>query len=152
MKVKNGFIFVETIVVLTVTMVSLMALYGSYILVMKSAENKKYYDNINDVYKVNIAKKMLLTNPANGIYPQNKCINIMQSDCTGVLEGLGVTHVIITDTDSIRDLTRTNHEVMKNSFKRYLQILSTREKNSKFIIIVRDEDGKKHYASLKYGG
>lgn len=160
MKEKNGFIFIETIVVLTVTMVSLLTLYNGFILVMKSAENKKYYDNINDVYKAKIVRNMLkeadfiLSSGDYAMYTSSNCNSIMESDCSSVINNLKIDYIIFTKNNT-NELSQTNAnpQIFKNTFKKYL---STLDNDSRYIIVImirEDNQGKdkRYYAAVKYG-
>ncbi len=164
MKEKNGFIFIETIVVLTVTMVSLLTLYDAYALVLKSASSKQYNDNINDIYKVNIVKNMLLSEnypcpTVSGnynLYTSENCGSVMNNDCGEILDEFDIKQVIFTRTlvsqNTIKNLISygklNNGNVFTNSLNRYISNLDLK---AKYIIIVREVDDKKYYASLKCG-
>lgn len=65
---KNGFVFVETIVVLTVTMVILLTLYNSYVVILKNIQSRQYFNNMNDIYKAHIVKKMFKNEKGNPNY------------------------------------------------------------------------------------
>ena len=145
---KKGFIFIETIIVMTVAMICLISLYSGYSLIIKNIENKKYYDNINDVYKVNIVKKMLNNNITTDNYiniASNECDLYMNNNCFEVLSNLDITNVIITSND-LTKLYKLNDKTFTNSFNRYVKTL---DKDARQIIIIREKDNKRYYASLK---
>lgn len=144
MKDKNGFIFIETIIVLTITMVTLLALYNGYSLIIKSVENRKYYENINDVYKANVVKKMLNTDESNLVI-DNNCFNYMDLNCSEILDNLNISKVLITDNV----LNIINNNDYSNSLRKYVKTLN---KDTKYLIIIREDNNKKYYASLKLGG
>ena len=50
MKEKNGFVFVESVVVLVVVALSLSMLISSYALVKRKTQEKEYYDKASDKY------------------------------------------------------------------------------------------------------
>lgn len=143
---KDGYIFIETIIVLTVTMVCLLSLYNGYSLTVNSIENRKYFDNINDVYKTNIAKKMLNQNVDEVIIDKNNCINYMDKDCNLILENLEIDNVYITN--NVENIINSESKEYKNSLKRYLRTL---DNDTKYIIISRSEKENMYYASLKLG-
>lgn len=146
---KKGFIFIETIIVLTITMVCLVSLYSGFNLVIKNIENKKYYDNINDIYKVNIAKKLINNNTSTNQYldiTENNCVYYMDSNCALVFNNLGINHFVITGND-VSKLYDFKDEVFTNSFVKYIKTL---DKDSNHVIIIRKEDNRNFYASLKY--
>jgi hypothetical protein len=51
---RKEFVFIETIVVLVVVMVIMIGIYSSYSIINRNATKREKYDNINDIYKVNL--------------------------------------------------------------------------------------------------
>lgn len=149
MKNKNGFVFVETIIVLTVTMVSLILLYRSYVLVINRLQQKTYYDNINDVFRASVVKQLLESVSFEGNYivllpSAGNCDAYMQTDCATVMAELDINKVFIVRsvTDLINEPTDT---VVTNPLKRYLNTIDDYE----YTLIIQRGDG--FYASLKVG-
>ncbi len=143
---KSGYIFIETIIVLTITMICLLSLYNGYSLVVKSSTNKKYYDNINDVYKANIVKKILKTNSNDLLINKDNCTNYMDMNCNLILTDLEIENVFITD--DLTKIINSENKEYKNSLKKYLKTL---DNDKKYIIISRKENNNMYYASLKLG-
>ena len=143
---KSGYIFIETIIVLTITMIYLLSLYNGYSLVVKSSTNKKYYDNINDVYKANIVKKILKTNSNDLLINKDNCTNYMDMNCNLILTDLEIENVFITD--DLTKIINSENKEYKNSLKKYLKTL---DNDKKYIIISRKENNNMYYASLKLG-
>lgn len=143
---KDGYIFIETIIVLTVTMVCLLSLYNGYSLTVNSMENRKYYDNINDVYKTNVVKKLLNTEITDEIIDSNNCINYMNKNCNLILEELKIDEVYLTS--NVTNLIEDDSRKYKNSLIKYLKTL---EADTDYIIIAREKNNKSYYASLKVG-
>ena len=114
---KSGYIFIETIIVLTITMICLLSLYNGYSLVVKSSTNKKYYDNINDVYKANIVKKILKTNSNDLLINKDNCTNYMDMNCNLILTDLEIENVFITD--DLTKIINSENKEYKNSLKKY---------------------------------
>lgn len=54
MSYKKGFVLLETVIVLIVTVISMLGLFLTYSFVFKSLKSEAKYDDINDVYKLNI--------------------------------------------------------------------------------------------------
>lgn len=146
---KNGFIFVETIVVLTITMVSLILLYRSYVLVINRLEQKTYYDNINDVFRANVIKEMLESVSFDGdyivLYPQTgNCDAYMQIDCPTVMKELDINKVyIIKDPEKI--VESPTDTIITNTLKKYLHTVMDYED----ILVIQRGEG--YYASLRAG-
>lgn len=143
---KSGYIFIETIIVLTITMICLLSLYNGYSLVVKSSTNKKYYDNINDVYKANIVKKILKTNSNDLLINKDNCTNYMDMNCNLILTDLEIENVFIID--DLTKIINSENKEYKNSLKKYLKTL---DNEKKYIIISRKENNNMYYASLKLG-
>ena len=47
---KKGFVLLETVIVLLVTVIAMLGLYTTYAFVFKNLKQARKYDNINDVY------------------------------------------------------------------------------------------------------
>ena len=69
---KKGFVLIETIVVMSIVMISLIGIYGTYSSIVKNQSQRKFYDNINDVYRLNIIKS-LLKDSFNAVFSSVKC-------------------------------------------------------------------------------
>ena len=63
---KNGFVFVETIVVLVVLVVGMVSLYAFYNGITANIEKREYYDNISDLYKTEIVRNYINTSSLSG--------------------------------------------------------------------------------------
>ena len=59
---KNGFVFIETIVVLVVLMAGILALYTVYNTISSNMDRRTYYDSVSDLYKTDILRSKLKTN------------------------------------------------------------------------------------------
>lgn len=149
MKSKNGFVFVETIVVLTVTMVALILLYRSYVLVIDRLQQKTYYDNINDVFRASVVKQMMESVSFEGnyivLYPEaGNCDAYMQTDCSTIMKELDINKIFVVKsvTNLLNEPTDT---VITNPLKRYLNTIDDYE----YTLIIQRGEG--FYASLKVG-
>lgn len=152
MKNKKGFILVETVIVMSIVMISLLGIYRTYSVLLKKSIQSSYYDNINDVYRLNVILKIVGANFLN----QTTFYKINQTECTIT----GCTNII--DNIIIRDST-TNVDIIsipngynlenipntytnRNSLIRYLE---TAYNNKKLIVIRYMLDAKERYASLE---
>lgn len=146
---KKGFIFVETIIVLSITMISLILLYRSYVLVINRLEQKTYYDNINDVFKASIIKQMIESVSFDGnyivLYPEKgNCDAYMQVDCPTVMKEMDINRVyIVKNTEAL--IADPTDAIVTNSLKRYLHTID----NYQYTLII--QRGQGFYASLKVG-
>lgn len=60
---KNGFVMIETIVVITILTIGLVSLYASYSLILSKSVTKSNHDNISYIYKAyHVAKYLEDTN------------------------------------------------------------------------------------------
>lgn len=61
MRKQNGFVFMETVVVVSILSVTLMMLYGSYAFILKKSRERNAYDTTEMIYKTYNIKKMIDT-------------------------------------------------------------------------------------------
>lgn len=143
---NRGFIFVETVVVLVVLAASLIGLYSTFSSVINNIEKRKQYDNINDIYKVNIIKDLIINEPSSTytIINSNNCTNYMNSDCNEVFSELSVSEVLITG-NNVQTIIDLNINI-PNTMKEYLKTIN---KNEKSIIVRFYRSGKNYYSSLE---
>lgn len=145
MKKHNGFILVETIVVMSVVMIALLGLYNTYVSVIKKSTQKAYYDNINDVYRLNVITKLVDTS----VNSYNEGICTTTNNCTSILNSLvpsdsGTTKKVILIPSGFNI---TNSTQISNTLLKYLQ--STDYNYNKLIILNYTYNGKERFASLE---
>lgn len=147
---KKGFIFIETLVVLTVLSISVVSLYEMYIKVSSDIKEKKYYDNIGDLYKTDVIRKITNkeTLPKEEIIKINKttCTSYMNNNCNNILNTLEVEEVIILNTN-INSLIYSENANIKNSLKEYLKTIN-KDEQRRYIIVNYKYNNKNYYASL----
>ena len=118
---KRGFVFIETLIVLVVLTVSIVSLYGLYIKISSDINQRRYYDNISDLYKTDLVRdfitKQTLESTTNfiTITPSN-CSSYMEDGCKTVLETLNIENVYINNTD-IDIILSSSSIPLKNSAK-----------------------------------
>lgn len=133
--VKNGFVFIETIIAIIILMVSFLTLFTMYNKIFKKLENRYEYDNLNYIYKANNVKKAL-DNYSDFKYSylnlvnDNKLISNIGIESEGlvfndkktymeVLESLQVSNVYI-----IKDIDTYKKECLQNSQKELCNYIS----------------------------
>ena len=143
---NKGFIFIETVIVLVVLSASLIGLYSSFSSVINTLENRKKYDNINDIYKVNIISEILTNVPSDTytIIDSSSCQNYMNSDCTEIFNELNIREVLLTNTN-IQTILNLDIDI-PNTMKEYLQTIN---KNEKSIVARFNRNSENYYASLE---
>lgn len=59
MRKKNGFVFMETIVVISVLSITLLLLFGSYSYILRKSRSKNTFDTTETIYKTYYVKQIL---------------------------------------------------------------------------------------------
>ena len=54
---KEGFVFIETIIVIVLLSVGIASMYSLMSNITTDIKMRKYFDNISDLYKTNIIRK-----------------------------------------------------------------------------------------------
>lgn len=147
---KKGFIFLETLVVLTVLSISIVSIYSMYIKVSTDIEYRRYYDNISDLYKTDIIRNMINKNTINNddliSITKDNCTSYMNDTCSSYMTTLGIENIYINNI-SANSLIYSDNINIKNSLKEYLKTIN--EENKRYIIINYSIENKNYYASLK---
>ncbi len=149
---KKGFIFMETLIVLVVLMVTVVGMYGMFVRLSTDIENRKYYDNISDLYKTDILRseinKSKLTSTSSLIeITKNNCSTYMSSSCASIMTSLNADKIII-NIDSIESLILSENNGIKNSMREYLKTIN-KNGNNRYIIVNYKNNDKNYYASLR---
>lgn len=148
---KKGFIFIETLIVMVVLLITVLGMFGMYTKLSTNIETRKYYDNISDLYKTDIIRNnidiTLIENtlPIIEVNPTN-CTSYMESSCTDLLLSLQVEKIIINN-ESINSIILTKNNGLNNSLREYLKTINQNDK--RFIIVHYKYDNKNYYASLR---
>lgn len=168
---KNGFVLIETIVVITVLSVILVLLYGAYSKVIIGVNKKSLYDNTEYIYKANIVRNYLESTLTKSQYERSyyrycsnikgttKCYNETTNDYKNKLfRSIGVEAIYITvwNIDEINKIDLNEFEATTQNF---LLSLDYKPISSAFRIIVmfkdenNEEERKKsyQYASIRFG-
>lgn len=164
---KKGFVLIETLVVMCVVTLSLLMLYKMYSTVSENLKNRKYYDNINDVYKVNAIEEIISSfeldkeNENNidfirikydSIEDEISCNYNDNTDCSNTKDGsnivfkeLEVKNIYLNRT-SITNLNDSTN--VDNSAKEYIKTL---DETKQYIIVNFERNGIDFYSSLEVG-
>ncbi|MCI8330753.1 MAG: hypothetical protein HFE04_01480 [Bacilli bacterium] len=149
---KKGFVFIETLIVLVVLTVSIVSLYSLYIKIASDINARRYYDNINDLYKTDVVRDYITQETLESttnfitITPTN-CNNYMENGCRIILETLNIENVYINN-DDIGVILSSSSIPIKNSAREYMKTIR-RSNNTRFIIVNFKYNGKNYYASLR---
>lgn len=147
---KRGFILVETVIVLVIVLVSMIGLFKAYSFVSMNLKQNRYYDNINDIYKINIIKRAFIDGSSSGNYlklTSSNCEDYMSEDCTDLYTLMGIDYILYT-TDEISDIISGVHTKLSNTDLNYMKYLPA---GYKYLIINYQKDNHNYYASLSVG-
>ena len=88
---KNGFVFVETIVILVMVILALTLFLSSYFLLTRKSKARDYYNLPNDKYLLfNISNIWSLGNRGEFAYDTNSSFVMDKNSCTGKILKYGI--------------------------------------------------------------
>lgn len=146
---KNGFVFIETIIVIVLLSVGIASMYSLMTNITTDIKSRKYFDNISDLYKTNIIRDNVSKNLTGTTYleiTKDNCSSYMTSTCYSLLTDLEVERVVVNfaSLDNIINSDTT----IPNSMNEYLKTINT-YKTNKYIIVNYKYNNKNYYASLE---
>lgn len=146
---KEGFVFIETIIVIVLLSVGIASMYSLMSNITTDIKMRKYFDNISDLYKTNIIRNNTNKNLTGSTYleiTKDNCTSYMSSNCNSLLTDLEVERVVIsfTNLDNIINSDTT----LPNSLNEYLKTINS-YKTNKYIIVNYNYNNKNYYASLE---
>ena len=146
---KNGFVFIETIIVIVLLSVGIASMYFLMTNITTNIKSRKYFDNISDLYKTNIIRDNVSKNLTGTTYleiTKDNCTSYMTSTCYSLLTDLEVERVVVNfaSLDNIINSDTT----IPNSMNEYLKTINT-YKTNKYIIVNYKYNNKNYYASLE---
>lgn len=146
---KEGFVFIETIIVIVLLSVGIASMYSLMSNITTDIKMRKYFDNISDLYKTNIIRNNTNKNLTGSTYlkiTKDNCTSYMSSNCNSLLTDLEVERVVInfTNLDNIINSDTT----LPNSLNEYLKTINS-YKTNKYIIVNYKYNNKNYYASLE---
>ena len=156
---KKGFVFIETLTVLTVLVTVILSIFVMYETVMANMAQREYYDNISDIYKTDILrskiKRDVIASATGTIVKieRNNCTTYMNSSCTNLFTDLNVESIYI----NLVNISEVTDNDFKNTFKDYIktiEISNSDEQGQKvevynrMIIAVFNYNSHRYFASL----
>lgn len=146
---KKGFVFLETIIVIVLLSTSLIGIYSLTTKITTNIENRKYFDNVSDIYKTKIIREDLqLSKLVGNDYlniDKDNCEIYMTDKCATLLDDLSVNRIIV-NFDKISIIKNSTND-FPNSMKEYLNTFKDSESN--YVIVNFMYDSKNYYASLE---
>lgn len=147
---KKGFIFMETLIVLIVLLVTVVGMYSMYIKVSTDIDNRRFYDNISDLYKTDILRNNVDESSISGsgflVITKDNCESYMKSDCSTLMSSLKAEGIYI-NLDPISTLVTSQND-LQNSLRNYLKTINN-VKAKRYIIVNYKYNDKNYYASLR---
>ena len=149
---KKGFVLLETLIVLIVAVVSMLGLFLTYSFVFKNLKLGNHYDNVNDVYKLNMFYKVLkdrsqkpsLGDASFAVITSSNCASYFDSNCSKLYTKTGFEKIIYTNAN-LNDILN-NPLRLNNTDIDYIRKL---EHNYSYLIGVYKKDNENYYVSLK---
>ena len=173
---RNGFVFIETVIVLVVLLVGVLSLYGTYASLSTNLSIRSNYDNISDLYKADIAlnsmKEELSTDLEEYIIidtdvnSRNYCTRNMEEGCAELLNELNIDKIyinlipineILEGSETVTNNVSVDYtEPLNNSLIEYLKTLKIKKSDGTydykklFIVQFKNNEKTARYASLEY--
>lgn len=157
---KKGFVFLETIAVLTVVAIATSMLLVNYTVIMKRVDINTYYDNSSDIYALytfmNIGttlKDNYITYESNFFTRRDNCsssdINKYISSCDNVMKKYDLLYAGVIK--NISNEVKNNYSRYQSGTINYLEYISDKEKdnNKTYAVGVFYRNGKYYYASIE---
>lgn len=154
---KKGFVLLETIVVLVITVVCMLGLFLTYSFVIENLKQARYYDNIGDVYKLNVLYSILDKDSVSNInnyeiITSANCSSYFENNCADLIDSrLKFNYLIITTAD-INSILASHNSDLKPSDINYFKTL---ENGYTYLIGFYNNgyqlEGNNYYVSLKVG-
>ncbi len=156
---KKGFVFIETVTVLMVLVTAVLSTFLAFQGIKANIDKRENFDNISDIYKTDIIRKMVvpdLINEATGNYikiTEANCTSYMNNACTALLNDLEVKYIFI----NLVKVSEIDDADFSNTMREYLKTIETSKANNlgrdeelfkRLIIVNFDHRGSNYYASL----
>ena len=147
---KKGFALLETLIVITFLIVSLLLLYGTFSNMLSNSKKNILYDNASNIYKAYYVKEYLnlgsLNIETNDI-KEITCNEINISGCTTLLNELEITKLYIANIN-LKDYDK---EKYTSNLNNYLDTLSNKSNNKYRLILEFNNEDILAFASIEIG-
>ena len=148
---KKGFALLETLIVITFLMVSLLLLYGTFSNMLSNSKKNILYDNASNIYKAYYVKEYLslgaLQNIETNDIKEITCNEINISGCTTLLNELEITKLYIANIN----LKEYDKEKYTSNLNNYLDTLSNKSNNKYRLILEFNNEDILAFASIEIG-
>lgn len=148
---KKGFALLETLIVITFLVVSLLLLYGTFSNMLSNSKKNILYDNASNIYKAYYVKEYLslgsLPNIETNDIKEITCNEVNISGCTTLLNELEITKLYIANIN----LKDYNKEKYTSNLNNYLDTLSNKSNNKYRLILEFNNEDILAFASIEIG-
>ena len=148
---KKGFALLETLIVITFLMVSLLLLYGTFSNMLSNSKKNILYDNASNIYKAYYVKEYLslglLQNIETNDIKEITCNEINISGCDTLLNELEITKLYIANIN----LKEYDKEKYTSNLNNYLDTLSNKSNNKYRLILEFNKEDILAFASIEIG-
>ncbi len=146
---KRGFALLETIVVITFVMVSLLLLYTTFVNMYNNTQRNIGYDDASNIYKMYYLKEYLnLHNLQDLLNDEDiitlSCDNFNFSSCPSLIDSLALNNLYLVKYG----LKSYDSEKYSSSFNNYINSLSNHEAYTYRLVGEFLIDNNYHYASI----
>lgn len=148
---KKGFALLETLIVITFLVVSLLLLYGTFSNMLSNSKKNILYDNASNIYKAYYVKEYLslgsLPNIETNDIKEITCNEVNISGCTTLLNELEITKLYIANIN-LKDYDK---EKYTSNLNNYLDTLSNKSNNKYRLILKFNNEDILAFASIEIG-
>lgn len=148
---KKGFALLETLIVITFLVVSLLLLYGTFSNMLSNSKKNILYDNASNIYKAYYVKEYLslgsLPNIETNDIKEITCNEVNISGCTTLLNELEITKLYIANIN-LKDYDK---EKYTSNLNNYLDTLSNKSNNKYRLILEFNNEDILAFASIEIG-
>ena len=148
---KKGFALLETLIVITFLMVSLLLLYGTFSNMLSNSKKNILYDNASNIYKAYYVKEYLslgsLQNIETNDIKEITCNEINILGCDTLLNELEIKKLYIANIN-LKDYDK---EKYTSNLNNYLDTLSNKSNNKYRLILEFNNEDILAFASIEIG-
>lgn len=149
---KKGFALLETLIVITFLVVSLLLLYGTFSNMLNNSKKNILYDNASNIYKAYYIKEYLSLGNLKSITTENireiTCNEMNISGCDTLINELEISKMYIARIN----LKEYNQEKFSSNLNNYLDTLSNKSNDLYRLIIELKDNDTYAYASIGING
>ena len=148
---KRGFALLETLIVITFLIVSLLLLYGTFSNMLSNSKKNILYDNVSNIYKAYYVKEYLNLGSLQNIETNDirdiTCNEVNISGCATLLNELEIKKIYIANIN-LKDYDK---EKYTSNLNNYLDTLTNKSNNKYRLILEFNKEDVLAFASIEIG-